>query len=89
MEHVNEPVFVDDGRLFSLLFRQGDRHPQEVKVVKLLIGIVRAKTPTALLTWLGRLAGPFAVRILVNRFQPGRAAMVGREGHTLAEVRLE
>ncbi len=89
MEQVDQAVLVHDGRLFPLLLGQGDRHADEVNVVELLIGVLRAETPASLLARLGRLGGPFTVGILVDRLQPGRAVVVRGERHPLAEVRLE
>ena len=89
MQHVDQAVLVDHGRLFPLLLGQGNRHADKVNVVVLPIGVVGAETPSALLARLCRLRGPFTVRILVNRLQPGRAVMVRRERCPLAEVRFE
>ena len=58
-------------------------------VVVLAIRILRAEAPSALLARLGRLGGPLTIFVLVNRLQPGCTAVVCRERHTLAEVRLE
>ncbi|TKS57927.1 MAG: hypothetical protein EWM72_03351 [Nitrospira sp.] len=89
MQHVDQAVLVDHGRLFPLRLRQGNRHADEVDVVMFSIGIVGAETPSALLAGLGRLGGPFTVFVLVNRFQPGRTVMVRRKRYPLAEVRFE
>ena len=89
VEQIDQTILVHHGRLFPLLLGEGDRHADKVNVIELPVRIDRAETPTSLLAGLCRLGGPLTVGILVDRLQPGGAAMVRREGHALAEVRLE
>src|SRR5690349_15897463 len=89
VEHIDQTVLVDDWWLFALLLGQGDRHPQEVEVVKLPIRVFWAETPPSLLARLGRFGSPFAIAVLMYRFEPGRTVMVRRERHTLAVMGLE
>ena len=89
VKDVDQTILVHHGRLFPLLLSKGDRHADKVNVVMLPIGVVRAQAPTALFARHRRLGGPLTVCILVNRLQPWRTAVVRRERHALAEMRLE
>ena len=73
---------------FPCCLGQGNRHADEVDVVELPIGIVRTETPASLLARLRRLGGPLTIRVLVNRFQPWRTAVVRGEGTRLPKCGL-
>ena len=89
MNHVQQPVRIDHGRLIALGRGQLDRKLDEVDVVLLGTRPVRTQAPPAVFSRFRRLHGRLAVFIQMDHFQPRGGIPVRSKRHPFAEMRRQ
>src|SRR5205085_6788776 len=89
VQNENHSVGIDDRRRFRCSRLQDNRQGDCVNREELTGGMLRTEAPRALLAGLGLLGALGPIVPHMEWIKPGRAAMIGREWRTLAQVRTQ